>query len=67
MIKGFLAKLISWEGQWKSNWTKATEAEGLTHEERKKLVDKAREDLGQEQERLKRSQESRKEESKKVA
>lgn len=65
MIKKLFAKLVDWRE--KSNWTKAMEAQGLTEDERKKIMDKAREDLQKEQMRGKDTQEPVEEELEKAA
>lgn len=67
MIKKFLAKLVNWESSRKSNWTKAMEAQGLSEDERKKIMDKAREDLEKEQIQIKDRSEPAKEEWEKAA
>lgn len=58
MIKKLLARLINWEGSQKSNWTKAMEAQDFSEDERKKIIDKAREGLNKEQMRTEDTQES---------
>lgn len=53
MFKKLLARLVNWEDSRKSNWTKAMEAQGLSEDERKKIMDEAREDLEKEQTQIK--------------
>ena len=65
MFKKLLAKLVDWRE--KSNWTKAMEAQGLSEDERKKIMDKAREDLKKEQMRAEDTQEPLEEELEKAA
>ena len=65
MIKKLLAKLVDWRE--KSNWTKAMEAQGLSEDERKKIMDKAREDLQKEQVRVEDTQEPVQEELERAA
>ena len=60
MFKKLFAKLVDWRE--KSNWTKAMEAQGLSEDERKKIMDKAREDLKKEQVWVEDTQEPVKEE-----
>jgi len=65
MFKKLFAKLVDWRE--KSNWTKAMEAQGLSEDERKKIMDKAREDLKKEQMRAEDTQEPLEEELEKAA
>ena len=65
MIKKLLAKLVDWRE--KSNWTKAMEAQGLSEDERKKIMDKARQDLKKEQGRVEDTREPVEEEREKAA
>ena len=57
--------MVDWRE--KSNWTKAMEAQGLSEDERKKIMDKAREDLKKEQMRAEDTQEPLEEELEKAA